>query len=101
MPRMENNGGDRLARGAASHTFRPMGERVSQEGWDGMFAGGEERVIKATYILNCPIHGEHATNRECYVSGGYPQLDANLAVKCKIDGCVEVAVYAGYDEVTE
>jgi hypothetical protein len=96
MPAMQNNGGDRLARGAASHTFRPMGERVTRDNWDKMFENEAEPVVKATYILNCPVHGEHSTTRECFVSGGYPQLDQNLAVKCNIEGCTEKAVYAGY-----
>src|SRR6266702_2104558 len=107
MPRLENAGGDRLARGAASHTFRPMGEKVSRENWDDMFAGEEEPVVKVTYILYCPIHGEYDTDRVAYVSGGYPQLDENLSVKCRRDdqvggeSCGEQAVYAGHERVQE
>jgi len=101
MPRLENAGGDRLARGAASHTFRPMGEKLSREAWDGMFAGETEPVIKAVYILDCPVHGTYVTPRECFVSGGFPQLDENLVTKCKIDGCGEKAIYAGHEIVQE
>lgn len=37
MPRLENNGGDVLARGGHRATFKPMGGNISQEKWDAMF----------------------------------------------------------------
>lgn len=98
MPAMQNNGGDRLARGAASYTFRPMGEKLTRENWDKMFES-EEPVVKATYILNCPVHGEYGTERVAFVSGGYPQLDKSLSVKCQIDECAETAIYAGHEVI--
>ena len=101
MPRLENAGGDRLARGAASHTFRPMGERLTETKWNKMFDGETQPEVKAVYILNCPVHGIHKTTRECFVSGGFPLLDENLITKCKIDNCGETAKYAGYQIVQE
>lgn len=96
MPRLENNGGDRLARGAVSHTFKPMGERLTRENWDKMFEDAEPPVVKAVYILNCPVHGEYESERECFVSGGFPLLDENLAAKCQIDRCGEITKYVGH-----
>jgi hypothetical protein len=100
MPRMENNGGDRLARGAASHTFRPMGEKLSRDKWAEMFEGEAEPVVKAVYVFTCPVHGEYESDRECYISGGFPLLDENVKGKCcVIQGnlaCNEVSNYSGY-----
>lgn len=99
MPRMENNGGDRLARGAASHTFRPMGEKLTRDNWDKMFAGETEPILKTTYIFKCPVHGVFESDREVYLSGGYPLVDENVKGKCRtMDGnyiCNEVSDYAG------
>ena len=100
MPQMENNGGDRLARGAASHTFRPMGEKKTQKQWGKIFAK-KDAVVKVLYILTCPVHGTYTSDREAYLSGGYPLLDASLAMKCKVDRCGEVTDYAGYELVDD
>lgn len=99
MGRLENMGGDRLARGAASFTFKPMGEKLTRENWDKIFDQDEEPVVKAVYLLECPVHGVYKTDRECFVSGGFPQLDETLTVRCKIDRCGEVTKYAGYETI--
>lgn len=99
MPRLENAGGDRLARGAASHTFRPMGERLSQENWDKMFQEETPQEVKAVYLLKCPVHGTQETTHECFISGGYPLLDEYTKKKCSEEGCDEIASYVGYKKI--
>lgn len=100
MPRLENMGGDRLARGAVSHTFKPMGERLSRENWDKMFEKEAEPEVKAVYIFECPVHGKYESDRECFISGGFPLMDENAKGKCRVmEGayaCNESTVYAGY-----
>lgn len=98
MPRMENNGGDVLARGASSAIFRPMGEKLSQETWDGLTKEENTPVVKALYKFKCEEHGEFVSNREVYLSGGFPLLDEKYATgKCPT--CEEKSVYAGYVEI--
>jgi hypothetical protein len=108
MGRMENSGGDRLARGASSYTFRPMGENLSRDEWANRVDGEKEEVKKAVYKFTCPIHGEFQSDVECFISGGYPQLDENKKGLCTTPGCENShkgayggypCVYAGYVEL--
>lgn len=108
MPRMENNGGDVLARGAASATFRPAGEKLSREQWGEIFDGESQPVVKAVYKFTCPTHGVFTSERECYVSGGFPQLDEYVSGLCTVPNCEHgtkpysgpnPCPYAGYEVI--
>jgi len=50
MPRMENNGGDSLARGATHYTFKPMGQHLTDEEWDAMMKKEDLPIRKGVYL---------------------------------------------------
>lgn len=106
MPRMENNGGDALARGAARYTFQPAGQKLSRDEWEKIFADGAVPEVKGVYLFKCPIHGQFESTREFYLSGGFPELDEKYAKgKCPVEAsgetCDEVSEYDGYRITTE
>jgi hypothetical protein len=103
MPRLENAGGDRLAQGAVRHTFKPMGEKLTREKWDEMFSEEPQPEVKVVYLFCCPVHGIFQSQRECYLSGGYPLLNENAKGKCpKVENgftCQEDSKYAGIQPI--
>ncbi len=101
MPALQNNGGDVLARGGVRCTFKPMGQKMSKEAWEGMFEKDETPVVKAVYIFKCPVHGDFVSEREAFVSGGFPLLNEYATGKCPVTGCEEKSIYDGYKEVEE
>ena len=99
MPRLENAGGDVLARGGVRATFKPMGQKLTDEQWAGMFDEEKVPVVKAVYIFKCPEHGLFTSEREAFVSGGFPLLNEYAFGKCPLVSCQEKSGYAGYKEI--
>jgi len=89
--------GDKLASGAIRATFRMPS--VDQKTWNKIFNKKPEPVKKAVYLFECPVHGRFASDREFFLSGGYPQLDELTTHKCFDENCDERAVYAGYNSL--
>ena len=96
MPALQNNGGDVLARGGVRATFRPMGENVSREEWEKMFKGKPAPEKKARYLFECPFHGLFESEREFFISGGYPLMNEHAKGKCPQKECGEESKYGGY-----
>jgi len=101
MPRMENNGGDSLARGATHYTFKPMGQHLTDEEWDAMMKKEDLPIRKGVYLFACPVHGPFRSTREAFISGGYPLVDEYTKGKCPVEDCDEASVYAGFEEILE
>lgn len=101
MPALQNNGGDVLARGGVRATFRPMGENLTREEWDRIFKNRKpEPEKKAYYLFECPVHGSFQSEREFFISGGFPQLNEYAKGKCPVkeggQECGEESGYYGY-----
>lgn len=97
MPAMQNRGGDSLARGAVSFTFRPMGENISKEQWAKLSEHKPEPTVMAKYKFKCPIHGEFKSDREFVLSGdGFPKENEYAFGKCPQEDCGEKSEYAGH-----
>lgn len=97
MPRMENNGGDVLARGGAFATFKPMGANVTKEKWEEMSQWTPTPAVMAKYLFQCPVHGLFRSEREFVLSGdGFPKRNEYAEAKCPKDDCGEKSTYAGY-----
>lgn len=99
MPALQNNGGDFLARGGHRFTFKPMGEKKTDEQWAAMFQEEKAPEIKVLYIFKCPVHGDYVSDREAYLSGGYPLVNEYAKGKCPKDDCGEKSEYAGYQKI--
>ncbi len=89
--------GDKLASGAIRATFSMP--QVNQRTWNKIFNKKHEPIKKAVYLFKCPIHGPFVSNKEFFLSGGYPKLDELTTCKCFNENCDERAVYAGYRSV--
>jgi len=87
--------GDRLARGARKAQF-PASEKTNQEKWDEAFPKEKTPEKKGVYLLKCPVHGTFVSDKEFFMSGGYPQLDEYTMGKCLEEDCYERATYAGF-----
>ena len=91
--------GDKLARGAIRATYLVSENTLTEERWKEIF-GPPEPVRKAWYEVTCPVHGKVIdTDRECFLSGGYPLYDETLVVKCPAADCDEKAPVSGYVEI--
>ena len=99
MPALQNNGGDVLARGGVRCTFKPMGQKMSKESWEKLFEKDETPVVKAVYVFKCPVHGEFVSDRETFVSGGFPLVNEYAKGVCPTTDCGEKSDYAGYKEI--
>ncbi len=101
MPRMENNGGDALARGCVSATFKPAGSKLSEEQWNKIWDEEAAAVRKAVYIFNCPAHGTYHSDREFFISGGYPLMNEYAVGVCPRSDCGEKTTFSGFRPIDE
>ena|SRR6267378_8260982 len=99
MPRMENSGGDSLARGASRYTFRPAGEKLTREKWNKIWRGKAKPVKKGVYLFDCPVHGKYESDREFFISGGYPLMNEYATGVCPLADCGEKSTFAGFQPV--
>lgn len=91
--------GDRLARGAVSAAFPPMGEGVSRTQWAERVEGKVPEVTKAFYVFTCPVHGQFESKVECFLSGGYPLFDTYKTGKCADPDCDEKCECSGFVKI--
>ncbi len=99
MPALQNNGGDVLARGGHRCTFKPMGQKLTDQQWAAMFQEEKTPEVKVIYIFKCPIHGDFVSDREAFESGGYPLVNEYAKGTCLIKDCGEKSDYAGYKKI--
>jgi len=91
--------GDKLARGAVRASYLVSETSITDKDWKRMFPKKAEEK-KAVYLFKCPVHGTFESQREFFISGGYPQLDEYTVGKCLVENCGEKSEYAGFQPVS-